>query len=305
MRTTLQPPRVVFSLLGAAALAALLVLGPLSCGGEGEPVARFSIDTGEVDLPYGSFADLDLSWTPTAELTGVTGHLRVFAHLLDPAGRLTRTFDKDLPDEWQVGETQHAPLRIYQSLLAPPLAAGTYTLTAGLYDESGKRWPLETAGAPHGHEEYAMVSVEVPDQGQKLPAFEFSRRWSQTLAGADRQVVAFRWLRGDGSIKLSDVPGAGTLWARLQIPAVESSGMRRQIEDPGGGEEARVALSASCSGFEAGVTGSGSHDVDIPVTPEAGGCTVTYDPNFVMIPQSPTGDRVSVLLEVLAWRQGE
>ncbi len=309
MHRSLRRPRVRPSLVGAAALAALLAVGPSGCGGgEGQPVAQLSLDPGEIDLPYGAYADLDLAWTPRTELAGVAGHLRVFAHLLDSKGRLSRTFDEDLPAGWQVGASQRAQLRIYQSLLAPPLAAGDYTLTAGLYDESGKRWPLETTGTRRGQGEYALVSVHVPNQTPGLPAFEFSPTWSPTLPGADRQVVAFRWLHGEGAIRLTKVASAGSLWARIQIPAVEAAGMRRQLEATADGEEARVALSASCSGFEAAVTGSGSHDVDVPVTPRAGGCRVRLAPNFVMVPQSAAaapgaGDaRRSVLLEVLAWR---
>ncbi len=302
-------------LLGAVALAALL-LAPLGCGGgEAEPVAHLALEPGEVDLPYGSFTDLELSWTPRAELGDVTGHLRVFAHLLDAEGRLSRTFDEDVPGVWQVGEAERTPLRIYQSLMAPPLAPGDYTLTAGLYDDSGRRWPLETAGKRRGQGEYAMVTVHVPgssqghgkSQGPQLPDFEFSRTWSANLAGADRQVIAFRWLYHDGSIRLTHIRGPGTLWARIQIPSVDTGAMRRQIEDGTGSEEARVALSADCSGFEAGVSGAGSHDVDIPVAPEDGQCVIGYDPNFTMVPKSPEVPQSdagrSMLLEVLAWKQ--
>jgi hypothetical protein len=308
MRTTSPCPLAVPSLLATAALAALLAVAPLACGGgEGAPVAKLSLEPGAVDLPYGSFTDLDLAWTPRAELEGVTGQLRLFAHLLDPKGRLTRTFDQGLPDDWQVGQSQHAKLRLYQSLLAPPLAAGDYTLTVGLYDDSGRRWPLDTEGERRGRDEYEMVAVHVPKKSAGLPAFEFSPTWSPTLAGSDRQVVAFRWLHGDGSIHLSEIQGPGTLWARIQIPAVETAGMRRQIEDSEGGDEARLGLSAGCSGFEAGVSGAGSHDIDIPVTTDSGRCTVTYDPNFVMIANDPaavTDAGRTLLLEALAWKKG-
>lgn len=303
-----QRSRVQPLQLGAAALVALLAVAPLACGGEGEAVAKLSLEPGEVDLPYGSFTDLELTWTPRAELDGVSGHLRLFAHLLDPKGRLARTFDQDLPDGWEVGQAQSSPLRIYQSLLAPPLAGGDYTLTVGLYDESGRRWPLDTEGTRRGRDEYEMAKVHVPSQSGGLPAFEFSPTWSPTLVGSDRQVVAFRWLHGDGSIQLSGVSGPGTLWTRIQIPAVETAGMRRQIEDTAGGDEARVGLSAGCSGFEAGATGTGSHDVDIPITTATGKCTVTYDPNFVMIAKDKEAvpdARRSILLEALAWKKGE
>ncbi len=308
MRTSPARPFAAPSLLATAALAALLAVAPLACGGgEGAPVAQLSLEPGDVDLPYGSFTDLDLSWTPSAQLDGVSGHLRLFAHLLDPKGRLTRTFDQDLADDWEVGQAHHSSLRLYQSLLAPPLAAGEYTLTVGLYDESGGRWPLDTEGTRRGRDEYAMVKVHVPSQSAGLPAFEFSPTWSPIAAGSDRQVVAFRWLHGDGSIHLSEISGPGTLWARIQIPAVETAGMRREIEDSKGGEEARVGLSAGCSGFEAGVSGAGSHNVDIPVATDSGECTVTYDPNFVMVASDPevvTDGKRSVLLEALAWKKG-
>jgi len=309
MRTSPARPVAAPSLLATAALAALLAVAPLACGGgEGAPIAKLSLEPAEVDLPYGTFADLDLSWTPRTELEGVSGHLRLFAHLLDPEGRLTRTFDQNLPDGWEVGQAQRSPLRIYQSLLAPPLAAGDYSLVVGLYDDSGRRWPLDTEGTRRGRDEYALVTVHVPSQSAGLPAFEFSPTWSPTQAGSDRQVVAFRWLHGDGSIRLTEVKGPGTLWTRVRIPAVETAGMRRQVQDTDGGEEARVGLAAGCSGFEAGVSGAGSHDVDIPVATDSGECTVTYDPNFVMIAtdkEAVPDARRSLLLEALAWKKGE
>lgn len=315
MQTSSEHARLSPLRLGAVALAGFLVLAPLGCGGEGEPVASLALEPGEVELPYGSFTDLELSWTPRVALEDVKGHLRVFAHLLDSDGHLARTFDEDLPGAWQVDEAERTPLRIYQSLMAPPLPPGDYTLTLGLYDGSGRRWPLETSGTHRGRSEYAMVTVHVPastsNGGARLPAFEFSRAWGQNLAGADRQVLAFRWLHGEGAIRLSHVDGPGTLWARIQIPPVETAGMRRRIEDPAGGQEARVAVSAACGGFEAGVTGAGSHDVDVPVAPQEGACEVSYAPNFVLVPTGPAAAEDSasdpgrsMLLEVLAWKPG-
>lgn len=284
-------------------------LGVLAgCGGEeAEPVARLVAEPMELTLAYGSYSGLTLAWSPLAELEGASGEPRVFLHLLDEDGNLARTFDHDIPGGWRVGEERSYRVPVYQSLLAPPLPPGAYSLTAGLYDLEGTRWPVAFEGERLGRDEYRVAAVEVPARGVELPSVQFSPSWSPTLAGGDRQVVAFRWLSGEGTIRLGDLPGAGTLWMALMVPGAEAGGMRRRmIEAPeeGDGEprngEPRVTVEASCGGFQAQVSGEGRHDVEVPVTAEGGDCEVTLSPNYVM--DSPAGEEQTVLLEILAWR---
>ncbi len=291
-----------------APAALLLALAPLlgsalACGGDdAEPVGSLTVTPARVELPYGTFRDLDLAWSPAAELDGLEGAPRVFLHLLDDDGELVRTFDQDLPGAWRTGGEITYTARIYQSLLAPPLPPGEYTLTAGLYDAAGNRWALGGVGEPVGKREYRVATVEVPTQGGPLPATTFSPSWSPTQAGADRQVVAFRSLAGEGTIVLSEVPGAGTLWLDVRVPPDQVGGYARRVVEPadGGDGMPRVVVAADCTGFESRLSGEGSHRIDVPVAAE--GCEIALRPNFVM--ESPTGERRSVNLEVLAWAGG-
>lgn len=289
----------------AAIVAACAVAGGLAgCGGEAEePVARLAVEPARLELPYGSFATLRLRWSPRSDLGDAEESARAFLHLLDDEGDLVRTFDHDPPGAWRAGGELEYDARIYQSLLAPPLPPGAYTLTAGLYDAGGEhRWPLGGVGEPVGRSEYRVATVEVPaTTGSGVPAVRFSPTWSPTLAGGDRQVVAFRWLTGNGSIELSDLASEGTLWLSVGIPREEERLRRRVVDPPEGGDDVpRVEVAASCSGFRTQVSGVGSHTLDVPVAPADGGCEVTVAPNYVM--EAPSGDRRSLVLEVLAWR---
>lgn len=301
------------------------------CGGEeAEPVARLVAEPMELTVAYGTYAGLSLAWTPVAELEGASGEARVFLHLLDEDGELARTFDHDLPGTWSVGGERSYRVPVYQSLLAPPLPPGRYSLTAGLYDGENHRWPLDFQGERVGRHEYRVAAVEVPARGAEPPAVQFSPTWSPTLAGADRQVVAFRWLAGEGAIRLSDVPEDGTLWMVLRIPGAQEAGATRRLlpvmeegeergegpaagedgeESEAGGEEGgapppagepRVSVTASCSGFEAQVSGEGRHDLEVPVTAGGSDCAVTLSPNYTV--ESRAGEDRTVLLEILAWR---
>lgn len=293
---------------GIAVLAALIAAaGALAgCGGAEEAtVARLVVEPGRLELPYGTYADLRFRWTPRADLEGAGEAPRVFVHLLDSEGELVRTFDHELARRWRIGEEMEYGTRIYQSLLAPPLPPGTYSLTTGLYDPADRtRWPLETGSEDTGRSEYRVATIEVPSSSAEaagVPAVQFTSSWSPTLAGADRQVIAFRWLSGEGSIRLEDVPAPGTLWLSLSIPS-EEGGLERRIVDPpeGGDGVPRVGLAASCSGFEAQVSGEGAHGVEVPVEPSEGGCEITVHPNYVL--ETPSHDRRSVVLQIMAWR---
>ncbi len=305
------------------------------CGGDdAEPVGRLAAEPREISLAYGTYAELAFTWSPTAELEGASGAARVFLHLLDEEGDLARTFDHDLPGTWGVGEERSYRVPVYQSLLAPPLPPGRYSLTAGLYDADGNRWPLAFEGERVGRHEYQVAAVEIPTRGAELPAVQFSPSWSPTLAGADRQVVAFRWLAGEGDLSLGSVPGAGTLWMVLRIPGAREAGMTRRLlpvevegEEAGreAGEDASeepaaaddggmgpagagtaapagepwVSVESSCGGFEAQVSGEGRHDLKVPIPAAGSDCVLTLSPNYTV--ESPDGDDRTVLLEVLAW----
>lgn len=292
-----------------AVLAPALVLALLcgGCGGDdADPVADLTASPSTMELPYGTYRDLALEWSTHAELDGLEGTPRLFLHLLDDEGELVRTFDQDLPGEWRAGREARQEARIYQSLLAPPLPPGAYTLTAGLYDAAGNRWALGGLGEAVAEREYRLATVEVPSGSSELPATTFSPAWSPNQAGGDRQVVAFRTLAGEGAVAVSDLPGPGTLWLEVRIPVDGADGLVRRGLDPeegpaGGGDgNPRVTVASSCGSFESRISGEGSHRIEVPMEAgEEGTCQITLEPSFVM--ESPGGDRRSVNLEVLAW----
>lgn len=290
----------ILPILGAAAL--LPVAGLLACGGsEGPPVARVRVEPRELTLAHGTYVEVLFQWQLTRELGDVSGEPLVFVHLLDDQGRLTRTFDHPLPGEWRVGEERTDMARVYQSVLAPPLPPGDYSLTVGLYDAAGRRWHLDVEGEALGKSEYQVAKVVVPAGPSGAPALGFSPSWSPTMAGSDRQTLALRWVTGDGVIQLNDVTGSGELWLRLQIPPDGVEGKQRVFRREAGESAApSVRLVSPCSGFEAFITGEGPHDVEVPVETDDGRCVIRLEPNYAMVSEGL--EQQSVLLENVAWK---
>lgn len=293
----------ILPILVAASLAPLI--GLLACGGDGgPPVARLRVEPRELTLAHGTFAEVLLHWDLTRNLDGVSGEPRVFVHLLDDQDRLTRTFDHALPGGWKVGEKRMDVFRVYQSILAPPLPPGDYSLVVGLYDEAGTRWPLEVEGESLPRSEYRVAKVMVPAGPSGSPALAFTPTWSPTMAGADRQTVAVRWVTGDGAIQLSDIEGSGHLWLRLRIPPEGVAGEQRVFRrDAGESASPSVRLVTPCSGFEAFISGDGAHDLEVPVETGDGRCVIRLEPNYAMVSQGL--EQQSVLLENIAWRAAE
>src|SRR5262249_10180534 len=156
---------------------------------------------------YGEIRDLRLEWTPRAPLTKLHGKPKVFLHLLERPGRVKRTFDHPLPESWVPGRPQKYEVPLYQSALGPALPAGKYTLSLGLYDDSGGyRWPLD-AGPDIGTREYSVATVLVPPGEAGKPRFDFSGGWEPPVSGQDQQILARRWLAGDGTIRVGGAEG--------------------------------------------------------------------------------------------------
>ena len=79
-----------------------LSLGVLACGeDDGAPVARVDVTPRQLRLGFPEVQTLQLTWTPTAELPGLSSQPMVFVHLLDDKKKLVRTFDHPFP---QTGE---------------------------------------------------------------------------------------------------------------------------------------------------------------------------------------------------------
>jgi len=280
----------------ALALAAVLA----GCGGEDPAVGRLEVTPTRLRLPHGGVRPLVLTWTPARELYGREreGAPLVFVHLLERPGIVLRTFDHPFPQRWRPGRPVRYEVELYQSALGGPLPPGRYQLTVGLYQAGGQRWPLETAGKEVGKREYAVAEVEVPPPGEGVPAFFFAGKWLPIEAGADVQMLARRWLTGDGALQVRSAPGAGELWVVLRIPEGTGAGERLVLEPraaaPG------VVVSSTCGGEEIGITGPGPHEVRLPVREGAAPCEVRFDGNFAL-ESAGSPHRHMVALEGLAW----
>ena len=265
------------------------------CGGETAAVAKLTVSPSALRLPPREVTALKLSWEPKAALDTKAGPPIVFVHLLDDKDTVLRTFDHPFPEAWKPGAPVTYEIKLFQSALAKPLPAGKYRLTVGLYGQEGPRWPLAGAGKKVGKHEYEAAEVTAPPKG-KGPRFTFSQQWLPTEPGTDRQVVARRWLVGRGAFRVSGIHEKGTLWLALHIPRPEP-GETLVYEE--GATQPEATVTNSCGG-EAGVSGEGVHDVELPMGPPAEGdsCRLTVKANFHLELRQA---RRAVSLEALAW----
>ena len=125
------------------ALACVLV----SCMPSSDPVAIVQVSPTSFTLRYSEVRLVDLEFRILAPI-GEEHQPRVFVHLIDEPGNVLRTFDHPFPGDWEVDARVHHRLRIHQSALGPPLRAGRYSLSVGLYEVDGRRWPLDTRYCP-------------------------------------------------------------------------------------------------------------------------------------------------------------
>ena len=295
----------------------LLALGlsAAGCGGE-TPIARLGFDSGrarvaapgDLSLAYPEVVRVNLSWEP---LTGLpedgTGPPLVFVHLIDDAGAVVRTFDHPYPAPWRPGAEIEDPVDLYQSALAPPLPAGRYRLSVGLYRQGGDRYPLETVAEEVAAREYALATVTTAEAGADLPAIEAAGDWLPVEPGVDRQVLASRWLAGEGGLVLTGAREAGSVWLRLWLPVADDPASRLVFAE--GAAEQQVRLTTRCGGAAVVATGPGAHELELavdPGEPEGGdadrGCRVNLATNFHLL--GPEGGvRRTVRLETVAWRR--
>jgi hypothetical protein len=300
--------------LVAVSLAAGLFAG---CGGQQTPVAQVVVEPRQVSLPFAEVRPLRLTWTPSAALEGETP--TVFIHLLDGDRKVVRTFDHPFPQRWREGTPVSYEIDLYQSAMAPPLPAGKYPLTLGLYDKEGKRWALDGLGEPKaGRNEYDAAMVEVP-AGKPKPRVAFSANWLPVEPGGDRQVLARRWMASRAAIRLIDQPGPGTVWMVVRIPPVDLPDTRLVL-DPGatapsvrvvshcgtGGSEEGDGDKDGEGGSETSLTGPGMHEVELAVDapPPNGFCRVLLSSNFLLEPTTAVARKRSISLENIAWTSG-
>ena len=290
------------------AIAVVVVLGAgglLGACGKPSPVGQVEVRPQSPKVGYPEMRELHLAWQPTAGLDPADGQPTVFVHLLDGRGQIVRTYDHLFPQAWQEGTPVPDGVRIFQSALALPIPPGRYRLTLGLYgNKSGKRWPLDVAGPDLGRHEYQVAEVEVPPPADH-PRLAFEGPWLPSESGGSRQVVTLRWLDGAGVLKVEGVPGPGTFWLVLKIPAGNGPGEKLVLEDASNAPS--VVVSSHCGGLEASFSGPGSHDVEIPLdaAPAGGSCEIHLRPNFHLLKAGlPAVRRRSVALENAAWHPG-
>jgi len=284
-------------------LCVVPILALVACESGEPPVAKLTIAPTRLQLPFPGVIDLDLSWAMELPLDGLEGTPLVFVHLLGEQGEVLRTFDRRLDFEWQPGHNQQSVIRLYQSALAPPLEPGTYSLTVGLYDSAGRRWPLRVEGDETGRNEYRVADVEVGSESEDAPMFFFSAAWLPLESGLDAQVVARRWLgEAQGTIRITDCPDSGRIWMLIRIPSADSKSSRMVLADEASAPEVRVT--STCGLEEICVSGPGFHEIELSLGPAKEElleeCELRLEPNFHLLEDNAPTQR-SMALEVLAW----
>jgi hypothetical protein len=288
----------ILSLAPFAALSALLAISA-ACGGNAAPVASVEVTPKTFRLGFPDLREVHLKWSPVEGL-GDSAKPIVFVHLLDDQDEVMRTFDHPFPKRWAEGEPVEYDLKVYQSALGQPLPAGKYRLTLGLYQEGGKRWALDGLGKPFKKREYVVAEVEVPPAGQGGPLIAFSSEsWLPLQPGGDRQVLARRWMSGTAALRIQNIAAPGKAWMVVRIPEPSSV---ETIQVEAGSNAPAVLVSSSCGSVEVNLTGSGSHDVEIPIdaVPAGGSCDVILKPNF-RINEVGVAVQRSASLESIAW----
>lgn len=290
--------------LGKMSALIVLLSAVWSCEKAAEPVAKVSARPSTVQLPYPGYASLELEWDMRAPLASIQGEPLVFVHLIDSDGSVERTFDHPLPFAWEPGTSKTYSISLYQSGLAPPLEAGSFRLGLGLYDATGQRWALTESGEAVANLEYQVASVSTEGDPADVPMFYFSPSWLPLEAGTDVQIMGRRWLTGEGTIRVAEVPGSGSVWLSLKIS--EAVAGREELAMNEGEVEPGVTVGGTCGGEAASIQGYGSHQLEVPVRADAEGqlpseCEIILQPNFQIV-EVDTLTRRSVGLEVLSWK---
>lgn len=279
----------------AAALAVTAAVA--GCGNRREPVAELQAAPTDIRLDYPRFVPIVLTWKLLAPPPAASGAKpTVFVHLREEGGEMARTFDHSFPADWQAGTSVRDQVLLYQSALAPALPAGSYQLTVGLYDASG-RWEVAAPGKALDRSEYAVARVEIGTEAAGAPSFAFSESWWPQEPGADAQVLASRWLAGEGTVRVSGTSEAGTVWMRVRLPEPTLPGVAT-VPD---GSPPGLSISNGCAATEMAVSGAGTHDISVAVPAGAAGagCEIVLRSNAT--DPGATARARSVLLEILAW----
>lgn len=278
----------------AAAVGALA-----GCGESRQPIASLESSPAAIELPYPSFADVDLVLVPGADRPLPDESLVLFVHLLDEPGSVVRTFDQPLPSGWAQQASFRLPIRLHQSALGEALPGGEYLLSVGIYSPATRqRYALTTTAEEVDRGEYAIARVRVPDGGGPLPRFEFSDSFLPAEYGTDRQVMGTRWLVGkSGTLRAAAMGAGATLLMQVRIHGAGAE--VRWDEEPGGAPGA--VLRSDCAPEEIRVSGEGRHLLEWTVPTGRDGCEVSFAANY-RIGTDRWRESRSLAFENLAWR---
>ena len=267
-----------------------------------EPVAKLTLASRDLELPYPEWRSLRLEWNPLRALEK-TSEISVFVHLLDGDGSLLRTFDHPLPGPWNPGEPLSHEIQLYQSVLGAPLNPGEYSLTMGLYGRDGNRWPLAVDGEDLGRYEYSVATVAVPPISPEAPAFTFTHGWADIESGSDSQILARRWLSRDSTVLIQNLEVPGSLWLQLNVPPPGSAEPLQALD---AAAPPSFDVSCNCSGAVRSFRPPGVHQLVVPVFPAEDGtdCALQLIPSFLRPPSNGPTEALAAL-EILAWSPAE
>ena len=152
--------------------------------------------------------------------------------------------------------------------------------------------------------EYHLATVDTSGDPSAVPMFYFSPSWLPLEAGTDVQILGRRWLTDEGTIRVAEIPAAGTVWMQLQISRPLADVEELSLHE--GETETRVDLTSSCGGEEISVSGFGVHEMEVVVQADETGtlpeeCEIVLRPNYQVI-EVDTLSRRSVGLRILSWR---
>src|SRR5262249_50765136 len=136
-----------------------------------------------------------------------------------------------------------------------------------------------------GSREYSVATVLVPPGEAGKPRFDFSGGWEPPVSGQDQQILAQRWLAGDGTIRVGGAEG------------IESVRLLVHVPPRGSGD---VLVSERCEEAPRRRLSAGNHWVSVGRTqPTASACEIRLE-RASPSPPSPAPAR-ALCLNVLAW----
>ena len=235
-------------------MAAAVLLAPLACTEEREPVAAVALATDRVEVPRGRHFSISYRFSAFPGIASLEGDHEVLVHFLDDEQRLMWRDDHFPPrptTDWQPGEAIH-----YTRRVTPPLYpyVGEATIAVGLYSPStNARLPL-LADALGDRLYRGAVVTFAPRQDNHLLLYgngwhdeEYdsttNRRWRWT---SDQSILEFRNPRSNAMLYLEvdpPPPGAVATSQRLQVRVAERVLHEVSIE-PNGSRFLELPLSA-------------------------------------------------------------